>query len=223
VARLPAIPDDNELHQFEGVFGQQSFGRKEGEALHPAREPPEMLEQIGRTIGEYNFAGQYQQMPAPQGGGMVKAAWFRTYAPNERPERFGIEARGLRAGRSLQCQCRADRGQGLGHLADLGTGRAGPACGHPLPAASRQDHAHAHPDRDDRERLSSPAQGGRLASRIPIRAVGVPQRQARRPGRFDLPAGSTGSSRPAASPAASTSITRSSPGRRRPSGPSHYR
>jgi phage terminase large subunit-like protein len=23
-------------------------------------------------------------MPAPQGGGMVKAAWFRTYAPSER-------------------------------------------------------------------------------------------------------------------------------------------
>src|SRR6058998_1193623 len=24
----------------------------------------------------------------PQGGGMVKAAWFRTYAPNERPALF---------------------------------------------------------------------------------------------------------------------------------------
>ncbi len=47
-----------------------------------------MLEQIRRTIGEYNFAGQYQQMPAPLGGGMVKAAWFRNYAPNERPDGF---------------------------------------------------------------------------------------------------------------------------------------
>jgi hypothetical protein len=27
-----------------------------------------------RTIGEYNFAGQYQQMPALQGGGMVKSS-----------------------------------------------------------------------------------------------------------------------------------------------------
>jgi hypothetical protein len=25
-------------------------------------------------IGEYNFAGQYEQAPAPQGGGVVKAA-----------------------------------------------------------------------------------------------------------------------------------------------------
>ncbi len=47
-----------------------------------------MLEQIRHTFGEYHFAGQYQQAPAPQGGGMVKAAWFRTYAAGERPERF---------------------------------------------------------------------------------------------------------------------------------------
>src|SRR5437667_445706 len=88
VVRLPAIADEDELHRFEGVFRQQSFGRKAGEPLHAAREPPEMLEQIRRTIGEYNFAGQYQQSPMPQGGGMVKAAWFRTYAPNERPALF---------------------------------------------------------------------------------------------------------------------------------------
>jgi phage terminase large subunit-like protein len=52
------------------------------------------IEQIRRVpgiipgIGEYNFAGQYQQAPAPQGGGMVKAAWFRNYAPNEQPDGF---------------------------------------------------------------------------------------------------------------------------------------
>ena len=85
---FPAIAEDDELHRFEGVFGPQWFGRKEGEVLHPEREPPAMIEQIRRTLGEYNFAGQYQQMPAPQGGGMVKAAWFRNYAPNELPAAF---------------------------------------------------------------------------------------------------------------------------------------
>jgi predicted phage terminase large subunit-like protein len=85
---LPAIADDDELHRVETVFGRQSFGRKAGEVLHPEREPPEMLEQIRRTLGEYNFAGQYQQAPSPQGGGMVKAAWFRNYAANERPDQF---------------------------------------------------------------------------------------------------------------------------------------
>ena len=59
VVRIPAIADANELHRVETVFGWQSFRRRAGEALHPEREPPEMLEQIRRTIGEYNFAGQY--------------------------------------------------------------------------------------------------------------------------------------------------------------------
>jgi hypothetical protein len=88
VVRLPAIAEEDEDYRVETVLGRQSFGRRTGEALHPEREPPAMLEQLRRTIGEYNFAGQSQQAPSPQGGGMVKAAWFRSYAPNERPEKF---------------------------------------------------------------------------------------------------------------------------------------
>jgi hypothetical protein len=52
IVRLPAIADENELHRVATVFGWQSFGRKAGEALHPEREPPEMFEQIRRTLGE---------------------------------------------------------------------------------------------------------------------------------------------------------------------------
>src|SRR5215472_2493872 len=88
VVRLPAIAGADELHQVETVFGMQCFGRRAGEALHAGREPPEMLAQLRRTLGEYNFAGQYQQAPTPLGGGMVKAAWFKTYATNELPEKF---------------------------------------------------------------------------------------------------------------------------------------
>ena len=47
-----------------------------------------MLEQIRKTIGEYNFAGQYQQAPAPLGRGVVKAAWFRDCRPDEWPGKF---------------------------------------------------------------------------------------------------------------------------------------
>jgi predicted phage terminase large subunit-like protein len=39
-------------------------------------------------MGEYNFAGQYQQSPAPFGGGMVKAEWFKRYTGRELPESF---------------------------------------------------------------------------------------------------------------------------------------
>jgi predicted phage terminase large subunit-like protein len=56
--------------------------------LHPDREPLDTLDRIRRTIGEYNFAGQYQQSPAPLGGGLVKAEWFKRYGEENRPERF---------------------------------------------------------------------------------------------------------------------------------------
>jgi hypothetical protein len=56
-----------------------------GRGVALRREPFAMLEQIRRTIGEYNFAGQYQQTPSPLDGGLVKPAWFRHYATAELP------------------------------------------------------------------------------------------------------------------------------------------
>jgi phage terminase large subunit-like protein len=47
-----------------------------------------MLEHLRQMIGEYNFAGQYQQAPTPLGGGLVKAAWFQHYAASALPPSF---------------------------------------------------------------------------------------------------------------------------------------
>ena len=53
-----------------------------------------MRAEIRRTIGEYppdtsyRVAGQYQQAPAPLGGGLVKPAWFKRYLPAELPAAF---------------------------------------------------------------------------------------------------------------------------------------
>jgi predicted phage terminase large subunit-like protein len=88
VVRFPAIAEEDETFAVETVWGPRHFTRRRGEALHPEREPPAMLEQIRRTIGEYNFAGQYQQAPSPLGGGLVKQAWFRHYAASELPQTF---------------------------------------------------------------------------------------------------------------------------------------
>jgi predicted phage terminase large subunit-like protein len=88
IVRFPAIAEEDETFVVDTVWGPRRFTRRPGEALHPAREPPEMLEQIRRTIGEYNFAGQYQQAPSPLGGGIVKATWFRHYMPSELPQSF---------------------------------------------------------------------------------------------------------------------------------------
>src|SRR5215469_10481809 len=78
----------DEVHEIETIWGPRCLRRRQGEALHPEREPLDTLERIRRTIGEYNFAGQYQQSPAPLGGGLVKVEWFKRYRENERPERF---------------------------------------------------------------------------------------------------------------------------------------
>ena len=72
VLRFPAIAETEEVHQIETIWGQESFRRRRGEALQPDREPLETLEPIRRTIGPYNFAGQYQQSPAPLGGGQIE-------------------------------------------------------------------------------------------------------------------------------------------------------
>lgn len=88
VVRFPAIAEEGEQHEIATIWGSRAFTRRPGEALHPQREPIAVLERIRRTIGEYNFAGQYQQSPAPLGGGLVKAEWFRHYRPHQLPERF---------------------------------------------------------------------------------------------------------------------------------------
>jgi predicted phage terminase large subunit-like protein len=85
VLKLPAIAEQDELYEFNTLLRSFSVRRRVGDVLHPEREPAEVLQRIRQTIGEYNFAGQYQQSPAPLGGGLVKASWFRPYKQSELP------------------------------------------------------------------------------------------------------------------------------------------
>jgi len=86
--RLPAIAEEDETHVIQTPYGTRRFQRRIGEALHPEREPLEVLHHLREAMGEYNFSGQYQQSPAPLGGGLVKAEWFKTYTANELPAKF---------------------------------------------------------------------------------------------------------------------------------------
>ena len=88
VLSFPAIAEEDEAHQIETIWGTRCFTRRPGEALHPEREPLDTLERIRRTLGEYHFACQYQQSPAPLGGGLVKQEWFKCYRENDLPESF---------------------------------------------------------------------------------------------------------------------------------------
>jgi phage terminase large subunit-like protein len=88
VIRFPAIAEEDETHVIETPYGTRRFQRRAGEALHPEREPLEILNHLREAQGEYNFAGQYQQAPAPLGGGLVKAEWFKIYGAADVPEKF---------------------------------------------------------------------------------------------------------------------------------------
>jgi predicted phage terminase large subunit-like protein len=50
--------------------------REDGELLWPAREGPAEIKQAKAAMGSYAYAGQYDQEPAPPGGGMIKSVWF---------------------------------------------------------------------------------------------------------------------------------------------------
>ena len=90
LVRLPAIAEEDETHLIQTPYGERLFIRRAGEALHPDREPLETLHRLRETLGEYNFAGQYQQAPTPLGGGMVKMEWFKTYTPADLPSKFEL-------------------------------------------------------------------------------------------------------------------------------------
>jgi predicted phage terminase large subunit-like protein len=84
VLNLPAIAEHDE--QIPIGEGRYHF-RKEGDLLHPEREPMSVLNSIRAQLGSDVFAAQYQQNPVPSGGNMVKRHWVRRYddVPNRTP------------------------------------------------------------------------------------------------------------------------------------------
>ena len=90
VLNFRAVAEENETHVVDTPYGRREFVRQQGEALHSEREPLEILAGIREIMGEYNFAAQYQQAPAPAGGGLIKTQWFKIFRPEERPKEFEL-------------------------------------------------------------------------------------------------------------------------------------
>lgn len=60
---------------------------KEGELLCPERIGPVELAALKRHLGsQYSIAGQLQQRPAPEAGGILKKAWFKIWPATEAPK-----------------------------------------------------------------------------------------------------------------------------------------
>jgi predicted phage terminase large subunit-like protein len=73
--RIPAVAEEDEAWTIKNKI----YVRKVGELLHPAREDHEEIESAKIELGSYSYSGQYQQRPAPLGGGMVELKWFNRY------------------------------------------------------------------------------------------------------------------------------------------------
>lgn len=62
---------------------------EDGDLAWPERFSPEAVANIEREKGSFAYAGQYQQRPAPRGGGIIKREHWRPYTAEECP-RFGV-------------------------------------------------------------------------------------------------------------------------------------
>ena len=76
VLSLPAIAEVPERIQ---IGPDRFYERGIGEALHPAYELIETLQNLRRALGSDVFGAQYQQSPVPPGGAMIKRPWLRYY------------------------------------------------------------------------------------------------------------------------------------------------
>lgn len=75
---LPAIAtEDQEIRTGPGPAGL--YRRKEGDVLHPEREPRAALDRIKGELGSLAFSAQYQQRPIPLEGNLVKRGWLKVY------------------------------------------------------------------------------------------------------------------------------------------------
>lgn len=53
--------------------------REEGELLCPDRFSTKEIKRFKTELGEYGYAGQYQQRPSPEQGGIIKKDWFQLW------------------------------------------------------------------------------------------------------------------------------------------------
>ena len=76
ILSLPAIAAFDEAVP---VWNRKVHQRKIGDALSPEREPLDVLKALQLQLGSDAFSAQYQQMPTPPGGAMVKRHWVQRY------------------------------------------------------------------------------------------------------------------------------------------------
>ena len=79
VLALPALAEADERYEYRVLGVPQIKIRQEGDVLHAERESFARIREAQLVMGSYAFAAQYQQRPAPAGGGIVQKEWFKHY------------------------------------------------------------------------------------------------------------------------------------------------
>jgi len=77
VINLPALAEENDV-----------LGRKPGEALWPTRYDETALKKLRVAAGPFWWTAQYRGKPQPEGGGIIKTAWFKSYEDEDLPPTF---------------------------------------------------------------------------------------------------------------------------------------
>lgn len=73
------LPAEDEPRKTISVPSGKTFTRDASGLLWPEREGPKEIAQAKLQLGDFGYAGQYQQNPFPPGGSRFKSAWFRLY------------------------------------------------------------------------------------------------------------------------------------------------
>jgi predicted phage terminase large subunit-like protein len=83
VVSLP-MEFEPERRCFVEITGWSDPREEPGELLWPSHMSRAIVERDKKAMGEYAVAGQFQQRPAPRGGGMFKRAWWRFFETGHR-------------------------------------------------------------------------------------------------------------------------------------------
>jgi predicted phage terminase large subunit-like protein len=77
VLSLPAVAQSTTTYD---LGGGRTHTREQGDLLHPAHEPAEVLREIKKSMGSMLFSAQYQQSPEPAGGKIIKRKMLQYYS-----------------------------------------------------------------------------------------------------------------------------------------------
>jgi predicted phage terminase large subunit-like protein len=77
----PGRQEDAEGNKIKTSIGWSDWRNEEGEPAWPERFSEQAINRIKAEGGPYMWASQFQQSPAPRGGGILKRLWWQLYAP----------------------------------------------------------------------------------------------------------------------------------------------